>query len=447
MTIPGPQADGRAAKVLVPIVPAGGERVVSPMSLLSIVAGDTPHCAAPEQVSQDIAGLGRELRLAGRKAKDAAYALKLTPPRWWLWRRGTGVPLTPMLRAEDADFGKGAVQEENARSAELGIALALLLSLTCRGGAIGTVIATGALSPPKADSGEAAVEPVALIETKLDLILRQLEGVSGPHNKIAGPGHLFLPVEELMRDGGRRGVAQTHADALGKIAAHGFAIHYVRSLRQAADILGAVRLPMEPWQVWSNVAAAALISAVAAFGGYRYYDRVHDLPLDWAAVEGRVAPLRAAHDGDGFRPLPPCVAPSDGRLALRAGESLLLKAVVPGGRFDDLAYAVLWADGGGGVKVWTGDMAGKGRIGSDGALNFALTAENPPGRGVVGVTARRLSAFDQQELMTRVRKAMQAAPDAGRLNAAEGVMRAVAPGFLAIPIEVLPSGDPACRDG
>lgn len=449
MTVSRSHDDGRTVKVLVPIVPADGERVVSPMALARFIAGDVPYCPTPEQVGQDIAGLGASFRPAGGRAKDAVLAFGLAPPRWWLGRRGTGAPVAPQLRAEGLDTGKGKVSPENGRSAELGIALAMLLSLTCRGGAVGTVAATGALSAPDVKSGETMVEPVALIATKLDLILRQLNGEAGPENRFSGPGHLFLPEEEPAPGGGMRGIAATHADALGKIAAHGLAIHHVRSLRQAASILGATRLPMEPWQAWANAGAAALIAGACLFGGHYYYDRVLDLPLSWETAGGRSYPIRATFDKSAqqFGPLPFCAAPSDGRPALRAGESLLLKVAAGSAGFADLAFAVVWADSGGGVKVWTDAMADGGRVGPDGALNFPLTAENPPGRGMAAVAARRLSAFDPQALAATVRKAMQAAPDAGRLNAVEGVLRATAPGFIAIPIEVLPTGDPACRDG
>lgn len=440
----------RTARVHVPVVPAGGARVASPLALACFIAGDGPVGLTPDRWEQDLEGLLSGFRPAGRWAKAAVKALNLPRSQWWLQRWGTGLPVSPHLSVEGVKTGRESpVTGENGHSAELGVALATLLSLTHRGGTTGTVIATGALGQPDPDSGETAVEPVALLDSKLDLILQQLrpDATTGKA-KLRGPGHLFTPILEPQPDGTLRPVAATHAGVLAQIAAFGFTIHHVGSLREAATILGATKLPLEPWQRRANAAAAAVLALAAGAAGVYGYDRGLDLPLAWAPVEELPSPLRAVAVGAAdFRPLPPCVA-GDGRPAVRVGESLLLRASAEGASFAALPYAVVWAAENGTVKVFTADMLDGGRVAADGALQMPLTAVDPPGKGLAAVVARRLLAFDPADLKERVETAMNAAPTpAGRLNAAAAALRVGAPGYLAIPIDVLPTGDAACRDG
>lgn len=458
-----PPTDRLSARVHVPVVPGNGDRTVSGPGLTVVLAGDGPVAPEPKPPSGEAkrapkgilphleALHSNQATASGEAAVAAVNALGLSRSRAWLPRWGSGQPVWPRLSVEEAMHGvRSPLTKDTCHSAELGLALATLLSLTHRGDRAGTIIATGAVGMPQRWAG-CRIEPVAHLASKFALILEQFG--SGRSPALRGPGHIFTPVMEAppkdKQDGeAPKPVAETYAKELAAIAKHGFAIHHIATLREAAEILRATRLPAEPWQVWTTAAVATLAGVGCLAGGLYHHGLIRDLPLTLSPVEALPSPVRAAAmDAGGFRPLPACTAPADGRTALRIGESLLFKVAADGPGFDRLPYAIVWVDEGGGVKVMTDGMIGGGRVAADGTLNVPLSAIAPPGKGLAAVVARRLFAFDPAALRAALQSAMDGAPENGRLNAAASVLRASAPGYVGIPIDVLPSTDPGCRDG
>ncbi|SMH31814.1 hypothetical protein [Azospirillum agricola] len=428
------------ATVHVPIVPPDGSTPPPDLALLRLVAGH--HPVAPTRGNRELQTHIEPLQdfrayTAGIVATAAVRALGM--------RRASGWRQPPLVwpSVSVANFkpGKGSpLTDRTCHSADLGIALALVLGLT-RSGGTGTLIATGALGEPDMTARDAPILPVGCLETKFALILKRLEDKS-----IAGPGRLFTPV--TTSDG--RPVREAHREVLDAIAGHGLRILPVAGLRAAVAELGAETIPADPLPRWTRAAAAVALTAALGTAGKLVADAYADRPLPLAATAdpatGLATPLRAkaTDDRSGYIPLPGCRIGAVGRDAVRAGERLILRVESAGGTLDGLHHALVLVSAGSGVKLFTSEMV---EAVADGGLNYAIPVAEPAEPGLVVVLARRTRPFDGTAVSRDLRAAMEGLAPTERLNAAANHLRSQAPGYLGIPIQVLKAGDPACADG
>lgn len=402
-----------AREVLIPLVDAGGAG-----GLCRIAAEGRlppPHPARLDPALSELLEAG--LYRAGQQARAGARRLRLP---------GSGLLAPPRVALAVANPGDLAgLSAENAASAELGLALALLLYL-CQARP-GVVLASGALAPGDEDP-DVPVRPVHHLGAKLSLIPAHFAqtGAAAP------PRLLLLPAQDP--DG--VAVTRRYEREIARLAALGIETRPVTSLRGAAELLGATRLRRRPAERWlrGGLAAAAMAGLLAALG-WQQIERPIPLTFAPAALDGgRIVdtPFRASlQETGGLALLPGCRA---GELpAYRAGDLLAFR--VKAGEADDalgrlLGYRGLLAA----VSVESGvkllPLAEGGRIEPGSLVAQLLPVRGPAEDNLVVLLLRRGRLPDAGALERRLRERLAPLGPAERLSSARGLLQQAAPGSL-----------------
>ncbi|MCI4666307.1 MAG: hypothetical protein MRY74_16485 [Neomegalonema sp.] len=405
---------------------------------------------AVDPALQDLLDCG--LYSAGRVARAAARRLAaLSMAKGRLLRPApVDTVLTP---AVDKEFD--GLDEANSASAELGLALAILMRQhRCRRQ---VVAATGALSeggPSDADFAAIPIKAVAGVDEKLAALGRFLEEHRG------GPWSdgLVLATPALSMDG--RPFLEAHAGAVASLEAAAKAVGSsvvvapARSLNEAVKRLGPrpASHPKE-WLARLGLGFGVLCGAMALTVAI-WLSQPTD--LRFGALKGpggaeATTPLRTAYnhlDGDGAA-LPECRG-RDGVLRVGWGEELTVLAEIGPTTAPAQAYEgiIVGVTEDGDAKLYPAALLPpEGRLarGGDGVVRFGGRIPiTPPPRGdgdrqlKLFVLARKLRRYDYKQIEAELRDAMAAAPKDGRLNAASRVIADVSGASLEAVIVATP---------
>ncbi|MDD2870008.1 hypothetical protein [Neomegalonema sp.] len=413
--------------VLIPL--AGGERG----GTVGVVEAtdERPDHEAPGVDPALIELIDVELYKSGKTARRAARRLPQARRSFRLLSSSQAIFLRV---ADDAPFE--GLAEENGRSAELGLALALLMLE--RESPLSTIAATGALELPPTDaSRDRLIGPVSGLSEKFAALgehLRQRKGGDWGHS-------LMILTPSLTLEGAP--VAKAHDGDLRDLrlaaASVGVAIDLrpVERLSEAARSVQALRRRKHPREWLARIGAAAL-SALAALATALAVWASAPLEMGFASTSvegvGEVrTPVRSLFLQPSGRlvPQPPC---------LDAGPLPL----VPFGQ--NLTFHV--STQGGAAPLWAHDFlivtAGKALIDGEPSLMFyplekLRASGNPPRKTAQGevvwsasltmaslveeemtlfVLGRRFGSFDVAALRNDLSAAMRAVPADKRLNIA-----------------------------
>lgn len=404
---------GTQREVLIPLAAGGDGR-------LGRVAADRglppPHPAQLERAISELLEVG--LYGAGQAARAAvrqALGLRFFQP---LTARLSLYPLNP------GDFlGLG---EENSDSAQLGLALALLM---CRAQSPARVImATGALDIVTG-SREVAVRPVAHVGEKLQLL----------HDAHARPGASPAPALALIpsREPDGADPLQRHAALIARLDAMGTRVVPVATLAEAVRWLGATRA----WVPWpQKLAAAALLGAVLAVGGalgVRAWQQrpiaLEFVPIVDAAGQVWMTPAR----GRLVRGVPVRLGPlCPESTPLMLSDEALVLAVAPADRAaEHVAYALV-AVSAEGLKLLPAPAADR----RDQHLRTWVSMEPGEDLTLVAVLAWRQGGGDLAALESRLRAVIDRTRPGERIARARNLLSGVAPGQLQFLIRSRPAG-------
>jgi hypothetical protein len=434
--------DASTSSVLVPIV-APGEAMGRLLHVMASGSTAAPRAPVddPRKLDPAIAPLfEHRLYRAGLAALGAISRVARwpTPLLGGLLARGDqGSRVVGTLTAINGQDFKG-LTEENAGSAELGLALALL-----RLNAHGTsdaVYATGALDRGNSLAGVAsrsvAVLPVGGLTAKLAAIGASLDAAS------TLPTRAILLLPETTLDAAA--TSEVHALDLArltlKFAARGVALntHPVATLDAALKVLDISTMNRPPREraILTAILSAACVTGVA-LTAMVWRDATIQLahkPLDIPGYQEVVTPFSARREGASgkFSPQPRCLGP-DGMALYRTGEQLVMHIAVTndgpvvralgGHRFGVIGLSEL-----SGVREWPEELIGSGD-GSTLLLRIPI-ADTPPETNYVVVLAQRLRGFGGLALRDEVRAVMDRAPREERINAALTFLARRAPGVL-----------------
>ncbi len=436
--------------VMIPIVKAGADGGV----LLQVIASNSPREVHEKRLNPMIAHLLQyKLFKSGEAALTALRRLRLVSrqpaPLRLLGRR----QLIGYLEIADGRVGVG-LSEETSRSAELGLALALLLfGAQSR---MSSVFATGALSSEGAaaasDDDGVPVYPVAMISEKLAAIRARLDAEGGSLPKI-----LLLPKETV--DG--RSLLEAHGDEIAKLISafrdrnRELEVHAVATLDQAARVLGITSLVMGPAQRRRLAAASAAVLAVS-LGVASWLWLTAPIALAWATVavqgSGDVAtPLRVRYAADGALVRQPDCFDEERVRRFGKGDRIVLAAeIAHPERLAPLLggyhFAVLGVSDRGGVKEFhdremrVSTERGSPRLGIE-----ILASDGTAERTRIIVLARRATSFDRVSLRDGAHAAMAAAPPGEKINAATSFLVRQAPGFEKLDIRTV-AEEVACAE-
>jgi hypothetical protein len=387
-------------EVLIPVVGGAG----AGDAIIRVRADGTlpaPHAAGLEGEISELLQFG--LYAAGQQARAAVPAIlgrsgwtRLVPMALWIQNPGEAQGLS----------------DENAASAELGLALGLVMFR--HQSAVRQVIATGRVAVRQGDA--AVVAPVHHIARKMQVVL----AITRQAGAAAPPGLFLTPATDP--DG--TPVAQRYAGLIAQLAAIGIEVRPVADLRDAARAVGGLDPIAPPLRRWLGRTAAG-IAAFAALGGLAAWalDRPIALTFEPAAFDGgRIAatPLRARRDGGMFRLLPGCDG-RDGTPQYRPGD--LVMAKVRAGSAQDWTrilgrhrLSLVAVTPGNVVKVIP--LPGSGELDPGGQLSFAVTVSEPAEEMLLYVLARRLRPVDGERLSRELRAALEPRAPAERLNVA-----------------------------
>jgi hypothetical protein len=446
--------------VLVPLAGKPGEAG----RLARITAGDVAPAGSGEmQLDPQIAGLRQsKLYRAGETAQAALRETELVRriARRLVLTRRTPVP-GYLSVADGQDALRGLDEKATSSSAQLGLALALVLHAADH--PVRAVFATGALLPGGVDPSvvlpreRVAVHPVEGIPEKLAAVAT-LAGTKGA----AVPGQLFLPATTTDGRATREAYAGEIAALEAAFAAHGhpLTVHAVATLDEAIERLAIRSLAIDRRETWlrraiAGTVAAGILGAVAHTGWQAWLARPIDLTLASVPVAERgerVTPLRIRHTTTGERQLQPDCRDADRVPLFGVGDRIVVAAEVrePEAAVRQLGgyrFAVLGVSASGGVKEFhdrelrfTADH-GKPRVA------FEIVASDRVEEVTrVLVLVRRVVGFDRAAIRDEMRRAVDAAPPGERINAATALAARLAPRHVSIDIRTM-AGEVSCTDG
>jgi hypothetical protein len=405
-----------AREVLVPVVADDGKAAVLGRMVADGKLPD-PHPAKLEPEISELLSVG--LYGAGQMARAAVRRL---PRRYWPRPHATALSV-----AKPGELL--GLAEENAGSAELGLALALLLfqsqaSTRC-------VLATGTLA--SAGGGRVRVTPVHHLRPKFAAVEKHYLQTG-----IARPPTLML-VPDTDPDG--QAVLKRYALEARRLAALGIAVVPVSDLADAAERLGAL------YSVWPPGARAAFATAVGivflvGLTSATTLALRAPIPLAFAdavAIEGgavRRTPFRAVLQPEGtWVSRPPC-ATQDGLPAYRLHDQVMFAARTGDrmdwvGRVGGLHVVLVAVTPAPVVKVMP--INAVDRSYAPGELIFwawPVTEPKEPGPVLIAVLAKRLWPFDREGLANDLRSRLKLVETEERLNAARLHLEQIAPGAM-----------------
>lgn len=439
-----------------------GRTVIIPLGTAQGAKGRTAHVHASGAKPANEARLIPEIALlndcrlypAGAVALDAVRRLDLktagfAPGQWF-----GGPPPAAYVSVSNAPELYG-LTPENSASAQLGLALAMLMykcqtpaRAAIATGALATDGLAGALAGRRDD---VAVKPVGLLAQKFEAVGRLLSDYRGAALSSSLP--LFFPQETETGEE----TAAAHAGALAALVAsyraQGLVLEPrpVSTLREAAAALGARRLPPSR----TDRALATLLLAaplLAGLAGSAHWWLGRPLPLSFGAIrladgETVATPARAAPAPGGALEIAGLCRNDRGLPVYGAGDRLVLKVRAGEDGSDWLAggyhFAIVTVSERSGVRVfppqsWGGEP-------SDAGASVTLPIEAPAEESKVMVLAQRRRPFDTDTIRTLLIQAVEGRPPAERINAAVNSLARQAPGYLDYSFQTV-EGKPECAE-
>jgi hypothetical protein len=320
-------------------------------------------------------------------------------------------------------IGLGA---ENSSSAELGLAVALLMYRSQT--QLRSVLATGALDLSHGDHS-VPVLPIHHLGQKMRTVLRHFEQPGAAN----APRMLLAP--EKDPDGVP--IMDRYLREVTDLAAAGVEVHGVRSLSEAAQLIGARRPAISRLEQNIRrglVASAACLAGVAAF--YSWY--VSPIALSFAPVANpdgsiSVTPARLGAVGSGVGVLPACHVEGSNTPAFVIGEQLGMKLKT--GTAHDLStlvggYHLVLVS----VSSMNGEKSllppGQGSVTPGSEMSFQTGVLEPQEDTLLVWLAKRGGAFDTSALDAQVHRVIDPLKPAEKISAARNFLSHFAPGFL-----------------
>ncbi len=433
--------------VLIPLVSGNN----GPGPVITVEAGNEappPHPAELDPALSNLHDYG--LYKAGQTAQGSLSRLALKPSVLSLAQR-----LRPSVRNSFLTITNapevGRLEPGNSRSAELGLALALLMH--AGQGPDTRVIATGCLLPETIStdgkSPDVAVGPVGGIKGKIAALMRSLE--TAECRPLPERIKFFLPDRTL--DGGSN--LSAHAKDLEDLASayreKGFVleVEVVKSLREAAEKLGISTLAMSPRdRFYTSVAGLLLVAFLSA--GLFWYWLVRPIQLRFTTIaiaDGTdvLSPVRARYDVKQaqFRLEKSCIG-EQGLPVYREGDSLVFRAHAAtasaiGEGLIQSHFVLVTVSEESGIKVFPPEtMAGartptrtkKAATDRGEEFDVALPISGPKEKNKLIVIARRLQAFDPDKLRQKLDKISTGRPKNERINIVVAHLTNRYPGYL-----------------
>jgi hypothetical protein len=405
-------------EVLIPLVGAG-----STGALARIAADGQSGDPHPAQLDRRLSPLLQSgLYPAGEQALAAVRLLNL--PR--------GSALGNRLRAAAGDEALHVVNPgdirglgpENSSSAELGLALALLMFRAQTSET--RVLASGALDLNGADH-DTPVVPVHHLGDKLRLALQYFDQPGSP------PAPRWFMVPALDPDGSTvQGKYRAQSDAL---RARGIELCCVRSLGEAARILGAHKYaPTRAEYLVRWAAAAVCVAAGVAALAHVWLNA--PIPLSFAPVADTdhsliATPVRVRARGASAELLAPCRL-DDGRLpGFTIGDEIAMQlhaGSADGWSLGGYHLALVAVSASAGVKVLPVPPSQILKPGGD--VGYQVDVPGPEEETLLVWLAKRGAAFDLAALQDRLRRAEAPLRPADNISAVRNVLQHAAPGIL-----------------
>jgi hypothetical protein len=401
-------------EVLIPMVAGSAAGAIARISADGELAD--PHAA---QLDRGLAALLEcGLYKAGQQSKAASRLVRLG-------RRGFLQHASEALHVDNPGdiVGLGA---ENSSSAELGLALALLMYRSQT--ELRSVLATGALDLSHGDRS-VPVLPIHHLGQKLRTVVRHFEQPGAAN----APGMLLAP--EKDPDGVP--IMDRYQREVGELAGVGVEVHGARSLSDAAQLVGA-RKPavsrLEQNIKRGLVASAACLAGAAAL--HSWY--VSPIALSFATVanpDGSISatPTRLGAVGSGMGILPPCHVAGSDTPAFVIGEQLAMSLKT--GKAHDLStlfggYHLVLVS----VSSMSGEKSllppGKGSVIPGSEMPFRTGVREPAEETLLVWLAKRGGAFDTNALDVKLHGVIDRLKPAERISGARNFLSHLAPGFL-----------------
>jgi len=391
---------------------------------------------------------------AGAFALGAIQRLHLRPRGLSLAQRLMPGAMSSYLKITNGPDLLG-LAPENSRSAELGLALALLMHAGQSRDRL--VIATGALArdaSPHLAAEDVAIEPVAGMGSKIEALVGGLRTHKG--SAYASCVQFFLPCRTSEGDDTITAYASEFAGLRKSFAQHGVEIEIVpvASLRQAMSKVGVSTL--QPTFA-DRLVARSIVGAFASLcvGGLGYLWLNAPLEVTFDKIElsdGTMAPspLRAVYDpaSSSFVMQPSCIG-AQKLPVYRKGESLVLRASLrysPTATVDKVLgyhYAIIGISERSGLKVYPAETIGRPSADMKNTsstptppttgpfeLSVVLPVEGPTEKNKLIILARRFRAFDAAGLRSELETALDGKQPSDRINVAVSFLARYAPGYL-----------------
>ena len=401
-----------AREALIPVV--GGTEG----GAVARVAADG-ELAAPHPAHLDrslVELLENGLYQAGQQAKAAIRLLAL-PGRGWLARSSEALHVV-----NPGDIV--GLSAENASSAELGLALALVLFQSQAEPR--AVIASGALDLGGA-TRDIRVLPIHHLAGKLRLVARHF---SQPGSAPA-PKNFIVPTHDP--DGAS--VVDRYQPEIQALSALSIEVRCVWTLADAAQIVGARRRAQSRTERGLRRMLAAVAGIIVVAVAARYWFNA-PIPLSFtpvASAEGSViaTPARSVPRTSPMELLRPCRA-GDDLPAFSVGEYIAVRL-----RTGSLHGLGTWLGGyqhvlvsvsGSGVKVLPPPSTVPVAPGAD--VGYLLEVREPQEETLLVWLAKRGSPFDPAGLEAHLRRQLQPLQPGERISAARNLLKSAAPGVL-----------------
>lgn len=415
-------------EVLIPMVAANSPGAIARVSADSDLA--EPHAAQLDRGLSDLLECG--LYKAGAQARAASRMVNLSG-------RSILRKVSEALHVNNPGdiVGLGA---ENAASAELGLALALLMYRSQT--KLRSVLATGALELSRGDRS-VPVQPIHHLSQKFRAILRHFEQPGAS----TAPQILLAP----CKDPDGVAIADRYHQEIGDLREAGVEVHGVLSLSDAARLVGARQAAVtqvEQYLKWGTGFSGTSVATAAAL--YMWFQSPIDLKfVPVANPDGSITVTPARHQSSvaGLGTLPPCRVVGSDTPAFGIGEQVAVSVRV--GKPHDLASlaggyneVVVGISGLSGphpdVKVLL--PAGKVPVAPGASLENLIPVVQPEEETLLVWLAKRGGPFDRDALWKSVHKFIDPLPPAERLSAARNFLQQAAPGSLTYTIKSVAPG-------
>jgi hypothetical protein len=327
---------------------------------------------------------------------------------------------------------------DNSASAELGLALAMLMYISQSPNRI--VIATGALEQTGADP-ESSIRPIHHLRAKF-LAVELYFSQAG----ISSPPALFVTPE---RDPDGTLIREKYCEQIETLRSMGIEVVSVRNLRAAAIEARATRMAEPPSEIWlrRGVVAALILGALAAGRIWLSNRPIAMAFLDTALDDGRIVqlPARLHPASAGIDALLASCRTANGQAEFEAGDRLVAEVASgsqsdPFGRYDRIYHLIVVISPETGaerteqksvIKIPALDPKLAEGIRPGERFGFSIELFGQPNEdNLMFVLAQRRGPFDSDLIHTKLHQRLDTIRQSERLSAAHNYLSGVAPGFL-----------------